>query len=426
MRQVSVLREETETNLVCTRILHWEVNLEGYKSSLALHSLHFEALGVASSTIARRGDYEVEAEVISDLLAIDNDSGSVRLTNREACSEILLRQNELLDLNGIPILGYTSLPCCDLLGELVVVGSKLASTCSFLGVEAIVVVVELTTHGEVRSDLVETVLDGLYPVGRIALAVLGEVQRNNLGLEHGVDGLSIELILERLVLERTLVGKSPTCALLVTLVPPAVEDGEVQGTIHDGLLARSTGSLQWTSWGVHPDVATRNETLGNIHVVVLDKDYLAYELRHTRNLDDATDQTLATAISWVSLACKDELNRTLGVVDNLGQTVEVGEEQVCTLIGSETTCEANGESIGIEGIDSLDDLGRILLLLAKVVGYLLLDEVEEFGLEALADLPDLLIVSLIDLFPHLILSLGLIVVWTKELLVELLPLAGSP
>ena len=97
-----------------------------------------------------------------------------------------------------------------------------------------------------------------------------------------------------------------------------------------------------------------------------------------------------------------------------------------TLVGSKTTSKADGESLWIEGIDSLDDLGRVLLLLAKVVDNLLLDEVEELGLEALADLPDFLVISLVDLLPHLVLSLGLIVVGTKEFLVELLPFAGSP
>ena len=275
-------------------------------------------------------------------------------------------------------------------------------------------------------NLEEAVLDGLYPVRRIALTVLGEVEGHDLCLEHRIDGLSVELVLERLVLERALVGKSPACALLVTLVPPAVENGEVQGTIHDSLLARRTGCLQRTCWGVHPDIAARNEALGNIHVVVLDKDNLAHELRHARNLDDATNQTLATTVGRMSLAGKDELNGTLGIVDNLSQTVEVGEEQVCTLVGSKTTGKADGESLGIEGIDCLDNLGRVLLLLAKVVGYLLLDEVEELGLEALADLPDLLVISLVDLLPHLVLCLRLVVTGTEQLLIELLPLAGSP
>ena len=63
------------------------------------------------------------------------------------------------------------------------------------------------------------------------------------------------------------------------------------------------------------------------------------------NLNDSLNQALAGTIVRVSLTGKEELYRIVGVVHNLGQTVEVGEQQVCTLVGSETASETYQQSV---------------------------------------------------------------------------------
>lgn len=78
------------------------------------------------------------------------------------------------------------------------------------------------------------------------------------------------------------------------------------------------------------------------------EDNLAQELRTTGNLDDSLNQALAGTIVRVSLTGKEELYRIVGVVHNLGQTVEVGEQQVCTLVGSETASETYQQSVRID------------------------------------------------------------------------------
>ena len=52
----------------------------------------------------------------------------------------------------------------------------------------------------------------------------------------------------------------------------------------------------------------------------------------------------------MSLTGKEELNRTLRVVDNLRQTVEVCEEQVSTLVGSKTTAETNDKGVAVDAL----------------------------------------------------------------------------
>ena len=49
----------------------------------------------------------------------------------------------------------------------------------------------------------------------------------------------------------------------------------------------------------------------------------------------------------VSLTGEQELYRIIGVVHNLRQTLQVGEQQVCTLVSSETTSEPNQERIRV-------------------------------------------------------------------------------
>ena len=53
----------------------------------------------------------------------------------------------------------------------------------------------------------------------------------------------------------------------------------------------------------------------------------------------------------MSLAGKEELHGVVGVVDNLGQTVEVGEEQVGTLVGGKATGKANEQRVGVDLVE---------------------------------------------------------------------------
>ena len=63
------------------------------------------------------------------------------------------------------------------------------------------------------------------------------------------------------------------------------------------------------------------------------------------------DQALTSTISWVSLTCKQEDNRMLWIVNNLAETLKVGEQQVSTLVSSETTTETNNKSVRIHALE---------------------------------------------------------------------------
>ena len=77
------------------------------------------------------------------------------------------------------------------------------------------------------------------------------------------------------------------------------------------------------------------KSFGQIHVVVGNKDYLADELRHLGYVYYTLDQVLPRLVGRMSLAGKDELHRTVRIVDYLIETVQITEQQVrsrCALL----------------------------------------------------------------------------------------------
>ena len=166
------------------------------------------------------------------------------------------------------------LPSGDLFGNLVFVCHQEVVTLREFVVELLEIVVDHALHGETRGDLRHGVLDILDPLGAVALAVLRVVERDDLALEHLVDGSGIKLILVRLVLVGAVLGQRPACALYVTLVPPSVLDGEVEYAVHLRFLAGRTGSLERTGRRVQPDIHTGDEAFSKAHIVVLEEDDL--------------------------------------------------------------------------------------------------------------------------------------------------------
>ena len=57
----------------------------------------------------------------------------------------------------------------------------------------------------------------------------------------------------------------------------------------------------------------------------------------------------------MGLTCKEEDDRTLRIVHYLAQTVQVGEEQMGSLVGSKAAAEANNQCIRVEVLSQLRD-----------------------------------------------------------------------
>ena len=264
------------------------------------------------------------------------------------------------------------------------------------------------------------------PLGAVALAVLRVVQRDDLVLEHLVDGSGVKLILVRLVLVGAVLGQCPACALYVTLVPPTVLDGEVEYAVHLRFLTGCTGSLQRTGRRVQPDIHTGDEAFSKAHIVVLEEDDLTQELRHTADLDDALDQALATAISRVRLTGEEELYRIVRVVHQLIQTLQIGEEQVRTFVGSETATETDDEVIRVHLVQRADDTGRITLALHPILAELLLDIIHHLAFQAHTRSPDYCIRDICVRLPHLHIRLVVDPLFRQVFLVDLFPLVRCP
>ena len=188
-------------------------------------------------------------------------------------------------------------------------------------VEAVEVIVHHTTHRIVRCDEVHRVLHRLYPAIRIGLPFTIEVEWYDLLLQKVVDRRSVELVLQRLVAVGTLVGECPTCALAVAFVPPAVEDREIEYTIHLCLLTRRTRSFERSCRSVHPDIDPCDELARQTHIVVLEEDDLTEELWTTADLQDVLDESLTATISRVCLTSEEELHGVLRIVDDALQTL---------------------------------------------------------------------------------------------------------
>ena len=84
-----------------------------------------------------------------------------------------------------------------------------------------------------------------------------------------------------------------------------------------------------------------------LHIVVFEEDNLTQEFRTTGDFDNTFDQTLSCSIMRMSLTCKQELYRIVGVVHNLRKTFQVSKQQVRTFVSSETTTETNQQRIRV-------------------------------------------------------------------------------
>ena len=148
---------------------------------------------------------------------------------------------------------------------------------------------------------------------RQAVRVALVVGRHDLLLEDPVQVLRIAPVLGGLVGVGLAPADRPAVVLLVALVPPAVEHADVEDAVLGGLHAGRPRRLERPARVVEPDVDALHEEARDAHVVVLEDEHAAAQLRRARALEDLLDHPLAGPVGRVRLAGEDDLDRAIGV-----------------------------------------------------------------------------------------------------------------
>ena len=128
----------------------------------------------------------------------------------------------------------------------------------------------------------------------------------------------------------------------------------------------------------------------------------------------------------VSLTGEEELHGIVGVVDNLRQTLQVGEEQVSTLVGSKAATETDEQCVGVNLVEQGYDARGVTLVLQPSLTILLAHVVDELVLQCHTGLPDLFVGHIVDGLPNLLFRLVVPEVLIEVGSIELFPLGSTP
>ena len=123
---------------------------------------------------------------------------------------------------------------------------------------------------------------------------------------------------------------------------------------------------------------------------------------------------------------EEELYGVLRIIDDALQTLEVGKEEMGTLVGSETTTEADQKSIWVDPIEYRYGRFGITTTLDPLLPVEGADMLDQMKLNLLVCLPNLFVGHRLDLRPRSLRRLLLDKVLAEVLEVELLPGWGSP
>ena len=196
------------------------------------------------------------------------------------------------------------------------------------------------------------------PVLRQAVLVGVVEARGHLVLDDVVERVGLDVVAALRVLDPVGGRDGPAVLAVEPLVPPAVEDGEVERPVERGLHARGAAGLERAQRVVEPDVAARVEVQRHRDVVVGQEDDAVAHLGVVGELHQLLDQLLAGLVGGVRLAGDDELDRPLGVEQQLLEPLGVAQHEGEPLVGGHPAGEPDGEHVGVEDLVGPAELGR--------------------------------------------------------------------
>ena len=166
-------------------------------------------------------------------------------------------------------------------------------------------------------------------------------------------------------------------------------------SVHRSLLSGCSRSFERPCRIVHPHIDTLDKQLGKRNVIVRHKHDLSDEPVLLRDIHYHLYKVLPRLVRRMSLAGKDELYRTVRVVDDIIEPVKVPEQEVCPLVGCETPCESDCKHIVAERILYGHNLTRRIMVGCRRIGETVLDSSYKLGPQCCPHIPYLCVGHLV-------------------------------
>ena len=141
---------------------------------------------------------------------------------------------------------------------------------------------------------------------------------------------------------------------------------------------------------------------------------------------DLLDKSLSGTVGGVSLTREEEEHWMLGIVNNLAEAIQVGEEQMGALVSSKTTAEANHQRVRVDALKQGYHASRVALVAEPCLGKLLTDIGNELLLESHTGLPDFIVWNVVDTMPDRLIALVAHERLVEILVINLTPLCRCP
>ncbi|OUD92408.1 hypothetical protein CMMCAS04_09015 [Clavibacter michiganensis subsp. michiganensis] len=142
----------------------------------------------------------------------------------------------------------------------------------------------------------------------------------------------------------------PAVAAVEVLVPPAVEDRQVERAVERRLHAGRAARLERAQRVVEPHVGARVEQLRHADVVVGQEDEAAADPGLGREAHQLLDEALALVVRRVRLARDHDLHGPLRVGEDPAEPLPVVEHEREALVGRHAPGEADREDLGVEHV----------------------------------------------------------------------------
>ena len=224
---------------------------------------------------------------------------------------------------------------------------RLLQVCSLCQIILPRVFLDHAVGGELRHERDHRAADALNPLARDALFVAVEKHRNDLFGKRLVKIGAVHAVLFLDIIRVGIAADGKPVGAVVAFAPPAVEDAEIQTAIAAGLHAAGAGGFQRAARVVQPHVTAGNHLPRDVNVVVFDKHQAAHQFALFAEVNDLLDEAFAFVIARMRLAGENKLHRTLLVLYELHDVVELLENQRRAFVGGKAARKADGQRVGV-------------------------------------------------------------------------------